>query len=46
MENGVVWELRVHSRSLNIAPFNRAHNTTSYLPFIVTMFLSCSFSEI
>jgi len=41
LENGV----RVRSRSLEIAPFNRPH-TSSYSPFIVTMALSCIDCEI
>jgi len=36
---------RGHSRSLKIAPFNRAH-TSSYYRWIVTMFPSCTLFEI
>jgi len=41
LENGV----RVRSRSLEFAPFDRSH-TSSYLPFIVTMAISCIVCEI
>ena len=37
--------VRVHSRSLEIAPFDRPH-TSSYSPSIVTMAISCIVCEI
>ena len=37
--------VRVHSRSLEMAPFDRSH-TSSYLPSIVTMVISCIVCEI
>jgi len=37
--------VRVHSRSLEISPFDRSH-TSSYLHSIVTMVLSCIVCEI
>ena len=37
--------VRVRSRSLEMAPFDRSHRS-SYSPFIVTMALSCIFWEI
>jgi len=37
--------VRVRSRSLEMAPFDRSH-TISYLPFIVTMAISCIVYEI
>ena len=40
LENGV----RVRSRSLEMTPFDRSH-TSSYLPSIVTMALSCLIYE-
>jgi len=39
VDNGVVWGSWGHSRSLKIAPFDRAH-TSCYYPSIVTIFLS------
>jgi len=41
LENGV----RVCSRSMEMAPFDRSH-TSSYLPSIVTMAISCIVCEI
>jgi len=41
LENGV----RVRSRSLEMAPFDRSH-TSSYSPSIVTMAIFCSVCEI
>ena len=41
LENGV----RVRSRSLELAPFDRSH-TSSYSPSIVTMAISCIVYEI
>jgi len=41
LENGV----RVCSRSLELAPFDRSH-TSSYSPSIVTMAISCIVCEI
>ena len=41
LENGV----RVRSRSLEMAPFDRSH-TSSYLPFIVIMAIFCIVCEI
>ena len=41
LENGV----RVHSRSLEMAPSDRSH-TSSYSPSIVTMAISCIVCEI
>ena len=41
LENGV----RVRSRSLEMAPFDRSH-TTSYSPSIVTMAIFCIVCEI
>ena len=41
LENGV----RVRSRSLELAPFDISH-TSSYLPSIVTMAISCMVCEI
>jgi len=43
MENGVVWGSWGHSKSLETAPFNRAH-TSSFESSILTM--SCIVSEI
>ena len=37
--------VRVHSKSLEMAPFDRSH-TSSYSPAIVTMALSCIVYEI
>ena len=37
--------VRVRSRSLEMAPFDRSH-TSSYLPSIVTMAISCIVCEI
>ena len=37
--------VKVHSRSLEIAPFDRSH-TSSYSPSIVTMEISCIVCEI
>jgi len=37
--------VRVRSRSLEMAPFDRSH-TSSYLPSIVTMVISCIVCEI
>ena len=37
--------VRVHSRSLEMAPFDRSH-TSSYSPSIVTMVLYCIVCEI
>ena len=37
--------VRVRSRSLEMAPFDRSH-TNSYSPFIVTMAVSLAISEI
>ena len=37
--------VRVRSRSLEMAPFNRSH-TSSYSPSIVTMAISCFVCEI
>jgi len=37
--------VRVRSRSLDMAPFDRSH-TNSYSPFIVTMAISCIVCEI
>jgi len=37
--------VRVHSRSLEMAPFDRSP-TSSYSPFIVTMAISCIVCEI
>jgi len=37
--------VRVRSRSLEMAPFDRSH-TSSYSPFIVTMAMSLAISEI
>ena len=37
--------VRVHSRSLKMAPFDRSH-TSSYSPSIVTMAISCIVCEI
>jgi len=37
--------VRVRSRSMKIAPFDRSH-TSSYSPFIVTMAISCIVWEI
>jgi len=37
--------VRVHSRSLEMAPFDRSH-TSSYSPSIITMAISCIFCEI
>jgi len=37
--------VRVRSRSLEMAPFDRSH-TSSYLPSLVTMVLSCIVGEI
>jgi len=45
IEIGVVWGGYSHSRSLEIAPFNRA-DTSSYKRSIVTMSLSCTVSEL
>jgi len=38
-------EVRVRSRSLELAPFDRSH-TNSYSPSIVTMAISCIVCEI
>jgi len=37
--------VRVHSRSLEMAPFDRSH-MSSYSPFIATMAISCIVCEI
>jgi len=38
-------KVRVHSRSLEMVPFDRAH-TSSYSPSIVTITISCIVCEI